>query len=164
MPPKHSSIPTRATVLGTVGYMSPEQVRGQPADHRSNQFSLGVILYEMATGTRPFPGGTSVETMSAILNAEPKPIDSKIPTPLRWTIARWLEKDAGARYESTRDLYHDLRGQQEHFSDVFTSTETALVPKAPAAAGHRSWWPKAAVAAVALSLAGGGLVGFPAPS
>jgi eukaryotic-like serine/threonine-protein kinase len=141
------------TVLGTVGYMSPEQVRGQPADHRSDQFSLGVILYEMATGTRPFSAGTSVETMSAILNAEPKPIDPKIPTPLRWTIARCLEKDAGVRYESTRDLYHDLRGQQEHLSDVFTSTEAPLAPEAVAAAGHRSWWPKAAVATIALSLA-----------
>jgi eukaryotic-like serine/threonine-protein kinase len=100
---------------------------------------------------RPFSAGTSVEMMSAILTAEPKPIDPKIPTPLRWTIARCLEKDAGARYESTRDLYHDLRGQQEHLSDVFTSTE-APVPRSDAAA-HRSWWAKAAVAAIALSLA-----------
>jgi len=88
--------------------------------------------------------------MSAILNAEPKPIDSKIPTPLRWTIARCLEKDAGAGYESTRDLYHDLRGQQEHLSDVFTSTEA---PAPDVAVAHRSWWPKAAVAAIALALA-----------
>jgi eukaryotic-like serine/threonine-protein kinase len=147
------------TVLGTVAYMSPEQVCGQPADHRSDQFSLGVILYELATGTRPFLAATSVETMSAILNAEPKPIDQRIPTPLRWTIARCLEKDAGARYESTRDLYHDLRGQQEHLSDVFTSTEAALAPEAAAAAGHRSWWPKALGAALALLavVAGGGV-------
>jgi serine/threonine protein kinase len=143
------------TVLGTVAYMSPEQVRGQEADHRSDQFSLGVILYEMATGARPFSAETSVETMSAILTIEPKPIDSKIPTPLRWTIARCLEKDAGARYESTRDLYHDLRGQQEHLSDVFTSTEAPPTSESAAAATHRSWWPKAAVAAIALALAAG---------
>jgi serine/threonine protein kinase len=142
------------TVLGTVGYMSPEQVRGQAADHRSDQFSLGVILYEMATGTRPFSAESSVETMSAILTAEPKPIDPGIPTPLRWTVARCLEKDPGARYESTRDLYHDLRGQQEHLSDVFTSTEAAPAAEAAAAAAeHRSWWPKAAIAAATLSLA-----------
>jgi serine/threonine protein kinase len=137
------------TVLGTVAYMSPEQVRGQVADHRSDQFSLGTILYEIATGTRPFSAETSVETMSAILTVEPKPIDPKIPTPLRWTIARCLEKEAEARYESTRDLYQDLRGQHDHLSEVFTSTEAPPV----AAAVHRSWWPKVAVAAIALSLA-----------
>jgi eukaryotic-like serine/threonine-protein kinase len=131
------------TVLGTVGYMSPEQVRGLPLDYRSDQFSFGTILYEMATGTRPFASETSVQTMSAILTEQPKPIDAKIPPPLRWTIARCLEKDAAARYESSRDLYHELRGQQEHLSDVFTSSEAPAVAVPPTAA--RSWWPKTAI-------------------
>jgi eukaryotic-like serine/threonine-protein kinase len=137
------------TVLGTVAYMSPEQVRGLAVDHRSDQFSFGAILYEMATGARPFASETTVQTMSAILTEEPRPIDSKIPTPLRWTIARCLEKDASARYESTRDLYHELRGQQEHLSDVFTSAE----PPPAAGGAPRSWWPTAAIGAVAVSLA-----------
>jgi eukaryotic-like serine/threonine-protein kinase len=138
------------TILGTVAYMSPEQVRGLPLDPRSDQFSFGSILYEMATGNRPFASETTVQTMSAVLTEEPKPVDPKIPAPLRWTIARCLEKDATARYESTRDLYHELRGQQEHLSDVFTSTEA---PAGLPPAATRSWWPKAAVAVATLSLA-----------
>ena len=65
--------------------------------------------------------------MTAILTEEPPALDAKVPPPLRWTIARCHEKDPGARYESTRDLYHDLRNQQEHITEVFTSTE----PSAP---------------------------------
>jgi eukaryotic-like serine/threonine-protein kinase len=139
------------TVMGTVAYMSPEQVRGLPLDHRSDQFSFGIMLYEMAAGQRPFASETSVQTMSAILTEEPKPIDAKVPAPLRWTMARCLEKDPSTRYDSTRDLYQELRSQQEHLSDVFTSAETPATLPAPVPS--RSHWPKAAVAAVALSLA-----------
>ena len=121
------------TVLGTVVYMSPEQVRGLAVDHRSDQFSFGVVLYEMATGKRPFASETHVQTMSAILTEEPKPIDAKIPAPLRWTIGRCLEKDVTARYDSSRDLYRDLSGQQEHLSDVLTAAEAAG-PAGPAVA------------------------------
>src|SRR5271165_6030229 len=67
---------TPGTVMGTVGYMSPEQVRGLPADHRSDIFSFGTVLYEMLAGKRAFTGGSSVETMHAILNDEPPEIDT----------------------------------------------------------------------------------------
>ncbi len=149
------------TVLGTVVYMSPEQVRGLAVDHRSDQFSFGVVLYEMATGKRPFASETHVQTMSAILTEEPKPIDAKIPAPLRWTIGRCLEKDVTARYDSSRDLYRDLGGQQEHLSDVLTAAEA--VPSAPGPAGApatgsmlRQWWLRAAIAAAILLAAAGG--------
>jgi eukaryotic-like serine/threonine-protein kinase len=113
------------TVMGTVAYMSPEQARGIAADHRSDQFSFGTMLYELAGGGRPFARETSAQTMTAILTEEPPALDAKVPPPLRWTIARCHEKDPGGRYESTRDLYHDLRNQQEHITEVFTSTETS---------------------------------------
>src|SRR5436305_1311277 len=88
-------------ILGTVAYMSPEQARGKPADHRSDQFSFGVILYEMAAGRRAFEKPESVQTMAAILSDDPLPIERDIPTPLRWAIERCLAKDPADRYESS---------------------------------------------------------------
>ena len=66
-------------ILGTVGYMSPEQARGEAADHRSDLFALGSILYELLTGKRPFHGATYVETLHAILNEEPAPLAAQRP-------------------------------------------------------------------------------------
>jgi serine/threonine protein kinase len=126
------------TVLGTVNYMSPEQARGAEAGYPSDQFSFGVILYEMATGNQAFRRDTTPQTLTAILMEEPTPIEAKLPTPLRWTIDRCLAKEPKARYESTRDLFQDLRNQQEHFSDLFSaSVETA--PAAPKTRKLRSW-------------------------
>jgi len=138
------------TVMGTVAYMSPEQARGIAADHRSDQFSFGTMLYELAGGGRPFTRETSPQTMTAILTEEPPALDSKVPPPLRWTIARCHEKDPGARYESTRDLYHDLRNQQEHLSDVLTSTDAPVVQAAGVFPQRRRWLLTAVVAAALL--------------
>ncbi len=142
-------------VMGTVGYMSPEQVRGVAADHRSDQFSFGAILYEMVSGQRPFSGDSSVEAMNAILKEEPRALDVKMPAPLRWTIARCLEKDPAARYESTGDLYRELRGQQEHLSDMFTSTDVAAPGTAAASRSRRPWLWAGMIAAVLLAAAAG---------
>ena len=105
------------TILGTINYMSPEQARGQPADHRSDQFSLGIVLYEMAAGRLPFDKASAAETLSAIIAEEPLPIDNRTPPPLRWTIDRCLAKDPNGRYESTHDLAAELRGLREHLSE-----------------------------------------------
>src|SRR5262249_9976209 len=97
-------------VLGTVGYVSPEQAGGQPVDFRSDQFSFGSILYEMATGKRAFQKGTAVDTLSAILHEEPKPLAEtapEAPEPLRWIVESCLAKDPDERYGSTRDLAPD---------------------------------------------------------
>src|SRR4051812_27848629 len=115
-------------ILGTVAYMSPEQARGKPADHRSDQFSFGVILYEMAAGRKAFDKPESVQTMSAILTEDPPPIERDIPAPLRWAIDRCLAKDPADRYESTRDLFHDLRNIRDHAS------QTTGISRVPAAA------------------------------
>jgi predicted ATPase len=104
-------------ILGTVGYMSPEQASGRIADFRSDQFSLGAILYEMATGTRAFKHPTSVETLAAIIREEPRSISQinpQIPLPLQWAIKRCLTKNPENRYSSTRDLARDLAIVREH--------------------------------------------------
>ena len=97
-------------VMGTVAYMSPEQAQGRELDHRSDQFSLGVMLYEMATGRRPFEQRTAAETIAAILRDPPPALDASVlPPPLQWLIERCLAKDPGDRYASTRELASELR-------------------------------------------------------
>jgi len=103
-------------VVGTVNYMSPEQARGRELDYRSDQFSLGLILYELATGKHPFRRETAAETMAAIIRDEAEPLPSTVPAPVRWTIERCLSKDPDQRYDSTRDLYRELRQTREGLS------------------------------------------------
>ena len=96
-------------VMGTVAYMSPEQAQGREVDYRSDQFSLGVMLYEMATGRRPFQQRTAAETIAAILRDPPASLDaSTLPPPVQWLIGRCLAKDPGDRYASTRELANEL--------------------------------------------------------
>ena len=92
-------------VVGTAAYMSPEQAQGQEVDFRTDQFSLGVMLYEMATGHRPFEQRTAAETIAAILRDPPPPLEgAALPPPLQWLIARCLAKNPGERYGSTREI------------------------------------------------------------
>jgi hypothetical protein len=94
------------TVMGTAGYMSPEQVRGETADHRSDLFSLGAVLYEMVTGRRAFHRDSSVETLNAILKEEPEelPSDLRIPPALDRIVRHCIEKKPEERFQSARDL------------------------------------------------------------
>jgi serine/threonine protein kinase/Tol biopolymer transport system component len=116
-------------VMGTVRYMSPEQAAGQRMDFRSDQFSFGSILYEMATGQRPFDRPTKPETLAAIIRDDPEPIsshNSKIPLPLRWIVERCLAKDPQDRYAATEDLARDLATLRDHASDVSGEVRHAL--------------------------------------
>ena len=108
-----SSAPTRAAVtdpgvvLGTVEYMSPEQLRGERVDHRSDIFAFGAILYEMLTARRAFQRDTGAETMAAILKEEPPEIsglDGALPPALERIVHRCLEKKRGERFQSAFDL------------------------------------------------------------
>jgi len=102
---------TPGTVLGTVGYMSPEQVRGQPLDVRSDLFSFGAILYEMIAGKRAFKGGSSVETMNAILKEDPPEFSESslhVSPGLERIVHHCLEKEPAMRFQSARDLAFDL--------------------------------------------------------
>ncbi len=113
----HASAPTiqvdsgPGTVWGTVGYMSPEQVRGNPVDHRSDIFALGAILYEMLSGKRAFQGASPADTVSAILKEDPRDLTEivvAIPPALERVVRHCLEKNPGERFQSARDLAFDL--------------------------------------------------------
>ena len=120
------------TVLGTVGYMSPEQASGHPVDFRSDQFSLGAILYEMASGKRAFDRATAVQTLSAVIQDEPEPLSAaapKTPANLIWIIERCLAKDPEERYGSTKDLARDLAALRDHASGISVSAVGQPAPR-----------------------------------
>lgn len=104
------------TVLGTAGYMSPEQASGRPVDYRSDQFSLGLLIYELVTGTRPFERATTAQSLAATIDEDPPPIETlkpDVPPHLAAVVARCLAKDPAERYESTGDLARDLKSIED---------------------------------------------------
>jgi eukaryotic-like serine/threonine-protein kinase len=136
--PTADAFTERGAVLGTVVYMSPEQASGRTIDHRSDQFSFGIVLYEMLAGTRPFRGNTVAETLTAIIREEPQPLEkaaSGVPAPFRWIVERLLAKESGGRYDSTRDLARDLAALRLHLSEATspglsgTGVATSLVSR-----------------------------------
>ena len=135
-------------VLGTVGYMSPEQVRGEPADTRSDIFALGVVLYEMLTGKRAFRKPTSAETLAAILNEEPPPISqvsTSVPPGIQRVLSRCLSKNPDQRFQHASDLAFAL----ESLSD--SSSAQAGPMKAAGLTGKQ--WIRITMAATVLALA-----------
>jgi eukaryotic-like serine/threonine-protein kinase len=100
------------TVLGTMGYMSPEQVRGLEVDARTDIWSLGLVLYEMIAGHRPFEGATPSDVIVAVLDKEPAPLakyTTEVPDALEWILNKSLRKDREERYHTTKELLSDLR-------------------------------------------------------
>ena len=128
----HSPTVSRYTdpgaVMGTAGYMSPEQVRGDPADSRSDIFALGSVLYEMATGRRAFARDTAAETMTAILREQPGDFEvtgGDVTPELRRIVSRCLEKNPEERFQSARDLAFDLRSIATHAGGAETGRQPA---------------------------------------
>ena len=123
---------TPGVVMGTVSYMSPEQASGQSVDYRSDQFSLGSILYEMVTGVKPFRKDNAAEIMAAIIRDEPAPISqlrAETPAPLCWTIERCLSKEPRGRYSSTEDLARELQTLRDHLSQGVEPIGAASPPR-----------------------------------
>jgi Tol biopolymer transport system component len=134
--------------------MSPEQATGKKVDYRTDQFSFGLILYEMAAGKKPFARKSRFEVMSAIVRDDPPAIEEKLPAPLKWIIDRCLAKEPEQRYESTRDLYREVRDIREHFSEAYSSSGAMPV----VAQKRRLRWGTAVGISAAWLLLGGLLV------
>src|SRR5512145_491658 len=143
------SLTETGIVVGTVGYLSPEQVVGRAADARSDLFTLGSILWEMLCGTKPFRGDSSVETMHAILKEEPPewPAEVGLPPGLERILRRCLEKDPRARFQSAQDLAFNLES---------LGTAPLSQPQIPARAPRRIPWAWLGALVVGLGLAVGG--------
>jgi len=140
-------------VLGTLGYMAPEQLRGKTADARSDIFSFGAILYEMLSGKRAFQGDSAADTMSAILRDDPPDLsltDQNISPGLERIVRHCLEKDPGQRFQSAQDLAFDLEAL---LGTASGATRAIVVP----ASESRRWIPITAMATaiVVAYLAGG---------
>ena len=154
---QHSNLPTAAgtepgVVLGTLGYMAPEQVKGKPADPRSDIFSFGAILYEMLSGSRAFHRDTAAETMSAILREEPPDLSAtnkNVQPGLERVIRHCLEKNPEERFHSAHDLAFDLRA----LSDASTPAMTAASGKVARPASRCALLITAALGALAAAAA-----------
>jgi len=129
----------RGMIIGTVPYMSPEQLRSEAVDNRTDIFSLGIMLYEMATGHRPFRGEKSADVMSAILRDTPRPLhelNSVLPRHLGRIIEHCLEKDTEQRFQSAKDIRNELRALHKEvdsgsdFSESVSTPATSAVPPA----------------------------------
>ena len=141
-------------LLGTVGYMSPEQAVGGAVDFRSDQFALGVILYELATGSRAFKRDSAPQTLAAIIEDDPEPVHARnprVPPQLARIIARAIAKKPADRYGSTQDLARDLKdlvrdssASQPSIAPAPRTSSRVLILAAAAAllliGGAVSWW------------------------
>ena len=141
------------SALGTVAYMSPEQARGEPLDARSDVFSCGAVLYEMATGRQPFTGNTSAVIFEAILNRAPVPpvkLNPSLPEELTRIVNIALEKDRDLRYQSAAELKSELRRLKRDSESAASGKTAAAAPPPPK---NRWRTPIAIVAALALASA-----------
>src|SRR5262245_15691141 len=144
-------------MMGTVGYMSPEQVRGQETDHRSDIFAFGLILYEMLSGRRAFRGASAIEVMNAILKEEPAELgetNAKISSKIEKLVRRCLEKKPERRFQTASDLGFALESLSLSSSSGADRTEMALAPDASAWSKRTGWRERLAwIVAGALALA-----------
>jgi serine/threonine protein kinase/WD40 repeat protein len=142
-------------VIGTVAYMSPEQARGDPVDFRSDQFSLGTVLYEMLASKHPFRRSSAAETLAAVIRDEPQPLtvlDPKLPAVLGWVVQRCLSKDPEERYSSTKDLAKELQSLRLHLSEAVSAPDAKPVELPPPRRRASVWALVFASSAVAVAI------------
>jgi Tol biopolymer transport system component/predicted Ser/Thr protein kinase len=155
-----TALTSPGAVFGTAPYMSPEQVRGEPLDRRTDLFSLGAVLYEMATGRRPFVGKTTALVFDAILHETPLPaarLNAAVPEALEQIIDKALERDRELRYRSAADIRADiLRIQRDSASAGAAALTGRVGPPSRRAAGPQL----RTIALMAVLLAAAGMVGF----
>ena len=140
-PPRGADLTAAGTVFGTVHFMSPEQARGLATDARTDLFSLGAILYQMATGDRAFEGDTQAVVFDAILNREPRPLEDSnpaMPASLGPILEKALEKDRGLRYQTATELKTDLLRLRRKLEGHRSGPASAADSKAPAPRAQRS--------------------------
>ena len=138
----------RGMILGTMGYMSPEQLRGQPGDARGDLFSFGVVLYEMLSGRRPFGGKTTADTISAVLREDPPELIATgrdVPPALERIVRHCLEKDPVARFQSARDVEFNL----ESLSILASPSRSRIT----SAGGRKTWLIAAALVLLVVGFA-----------
>jgi non-specific serine/threonine protein kinase len=162
--PLSTAITTKGCILGTVSYMSPEQAEGTSIDTRTDIFSLGIVLYEMATGQRPFSGKSPLATLSAILHATPPPISelrADLPEELCRLIQRCLEKDPDSRYQSVLDLKNDLKSLKQRLSSGDLKAPSISARLSPSTmTGWRPWTGRRSMVITSLIVIVVGLVAF----
>jgi eukaryotic-like serine/threonine-protein kinase len=143
------------TTIGTVAYMSPEQARGNPdLTPQSDQFSLGLVLYELAAGKRAFPRPSAVEIMTAIIREDAEPIPATVPAQFRWIVDRLLSKEPADRYDSTRDLYRELRQLRDRISESTAAIPAVVVePAVEPPKRQRNWLVPVVIATALISAA-----------
>jgi serine/threonine protein kinase/Tol biopolymer transport system component len=136
-------------VLGTVGYMSPEQAMGRPLDARSDIFSFGLVLYELLAGRKPFAGKTDFEVLQGITSRSADPLPAEIPAALQLLVAKAIEKDPADRYQSMRDVVIDLRRIARQSGESGTASIASHKP-----ARSRPRTGLASIALLAIAIAG----------
>jgi Tol biopolymer transport system component/predicted Ser/Thr protein kinase len=152
-PPPSSHGTATGVILGTVSYMSPEQAQGRPVDHRTDIFSLGLVLYEALTGSRPFSGKSAVETLHAIINEEPVSASQRnpnVPPEATEILGKALAKDPAERYQHAADFALDLR-RARRVMESGISRPAVPLPAAPISRLRPILWAGVALAAAALA-------------
>ena len=142
------------SILGTIQYMAPEQIEGQEADARSDIFAFGAVAYEMLTGRKAFEGKSQPSVMAAILNRDPAPMSAivpRVPAPLDHVVSRCLAKDPDERWQTARDVLHELRWASED-----RSAREPAIDRAPRRGGmiQRAAWPIAALSLITATIIG----------
>jgi eukaryotic-like serine/threonine-protein kinase len=139
------------TTIGTIAYMSPEQARGNPdLTPQSDQFSLGLVLYELARGRRAFQRDSAAEIMTAIIREDAEPLSAAVPAQFRWIVERLLSKEPTDRYDSTRDLYRELRQVRDRLLESTSVSGVQVASTTPIQKRSRTGMLSAGVVAMVL--------------